>query len=51
MASIGGLWSKMEWAKKQDPISRITKVKRAGSMANVSSNSSTTKKRDDNYQL
>jgi hypothetical protein len=52
---IGGLWSRTAWAIKQDPISKITRVKRAGGIAeaveslpskweSLSSNSRTAKK-------
>jgi predicted S18 family serine protease len=26
------MWSRLAWSKKQDPISKITRVKRAGDM-------------------
>jgi hypothetical protein len=36
--NIGGLLSRLAWAKKQDPNSKITIEKRAGVMAQVGGN-------------
>jgi hypothetical protein len=35
MHKIGGLWPRSAWAKKRDPISKLTRAKRAGIMAQV----------------
>jgi hypothetical protein len=34
-AKIGGSWSRQAWAEKWDPISKITRAKRAGGVAQV----------------
>jgi hypothetical protein len=52
---IGRLWSRLAWAKRETPISKITRVKRAGRVAQMvgclSSNPSPAKKKKANMPV